>query len=195
MKSQRTNRQGQFRFRHAPADHLANVWSKAVRYPRSLFERHDKRRTQHNMEWNARFVRLNFDFAKEAENSSAIYRRQHVLRSGLAYGPCGGADGSAKGKISRCPDRSNAARRLVAAAGWTGPLDTSSGGAPAESPQGQSPPSMQAAPEGSSKTIVKPRSFFPNRFRTRTWRACAARACPTFSPGNPSSTLPLRWTF
>ena len=38
--------------------------------------------------------------------------------------------------------------------GRTGPLDTTSGGAPAESPQGQSPPGMQAAPEGSSKTIV-----------------------------------------
>jgi hypothetical protein len=40
--------------------------------------------------------------------------------------------------------------------GWTGPIDTSSGGAPAESPQGQSPPGMQAAPAGSSKTVVKP---------------------------------------
>jgi len=38
--------------------------------------------------------------------------------------------------------------------GSTGPLDTTTGGAPAESPQGQSPPGMQAAPEGSSKTIV-----------------------------------------
>jgi hypothetical protein len=38
--------------------------------------------------------------------------------------------------------------------GRTGPLDTTSGGAPAESPQGQSPPGMQAAPEGSSKTII-----------------------------------------
>jgi hypothetical protein len=37
--------------------------------------------------------------------------------------------------------------------GSTGPLDTTSGGAPAESPQGQSPPGMQAAPEGSSKII------------------------------------------
>ena len=37
--------------------------------------------------------------------------------------------------------------------GSTGPLDTTSGGAPAESPQGQSPPGMQAAPEGSSKVI------------------------------------------
>ena len=38
--------------------------------------------------------------------------------------------------------------------GPTGPLDTTSGGAPAESPQGQTPPGMQAAPEGSSKAIV-----------------------------------------
>jgi hypothetical protein len=40
--------------------------------------------------------------------------------------------------------------------GWTGPMDTKSGGAPAESPQGQSPPGMQPAPEGSSKTTVEP---------------------------------------
>ena len=31
------------------------------------------------------------------------------------------------------------------------------GGAPAESPQGQTPPGMQAAPEGSSKTISGPK--------------------------------------
>lgn len=40
--------------------------------------------------------------------------------------------------------------------GWTGPIDTKSGGAPPESPQGQSPPGMQPAPEGSSKTTVEP---------------------------------------
>jgi hypothetical protein len=40
--------------------------------------------------------------------------------------------------------------------GWTGPISTLSGGAPAESPQGQSPPAMQAAPEGSTKTVVEP---------------------------------------
>ena len=41
--------------------------------------------------------------------------------------------------------------------GPTGPLETkTTGGAPAESPQGQTPPGMQAAPEGSSKTIVEP---------------------------------------
>jgi hypothetical protein len=40
--------------------------------------------------------------------------------------------------------------------GWTGPIDTQSGGAPAESPKGQSPPGMQAAPEGSNKTVVAP---------------------------------------
>ena len=40
--------------------------------------------------------------------------------------------------------------------GWTGPITTGSGGAPAESPQGQSPPNMQAAPDGSSKTVADP---------------------------------------
>ena len=40
--------------------------------------------------------------------------------------------------------------------GWTGPINTQSGGAPAGSPQGQSPPGMQAAPDGSDKTIVAP---------------------------------------
>ena len=40
--------------------------------------------------------------------------------------------------------------------GWTGPINTTSGGAPAESPQGQTPPGMQAAPEGSSKIVVEP---------------------------------------
>jgi hypothetical protein len=39
--------------------------------------------------------------------------------------------------------------------GWTGPITTESGGAPANSPQGQSPPGMQAAPDGASKTIVE----------------------------------------
>jgi hypothetical protein len=40
--------------------------------------------------------------------------------------------------------------------GWTGPINTQSGGAPAESPQGQSPPGMQPAPEGSTKTVTAP---------------------------------------
>lgn len=38
--------------------------------------------------------------------------------------------------------------------GPTGPLETGTGGAPASSPQGQSPPGMQAAPDGADKTIV-----------------------------------------
>ena len=41
--------------------------------------------------------------------------------------------------------------------GDTGPRDTGTGGAPAESPQGQTPPAMQAAPQGSSETIVGPK--------------------------------------
>src|SRR3569623_2765045 len=40
--------------------------------------------------------------------------------------------------------------------GWTGPIETTTGGAPAESPQGHRPPGLQAAPEGSSKTVVAP---------------------------------------
>jgi hypothetical protein len=41
--------------------------------------------------------------------------------------------------------------------GPTGPINTqSSGGAPAESPQGETPPGMQSAPEGSSKTTKEP---------------------------------------
>lgn len=42
--------------------------------------------------------------------------------------------------------------------GKTGPINTkSSGGAPAESPQGETPPGMQSAPEGSSKTTTGPK--------------------------------------
>ena len=40
--------------------------------------------------------------------------------------------------------------------GWTGPTNTKSGGAPASSPQGDTPAGMQAAPDGSSKTAVEP---------------------------------------
>ena len=37
--------------------------------------------------------------------------------------------------------------------GDTGPVNTTTGGAPAASPQGETPAGMQAAPEGSSKRI------------------------------------------
>jgi hypothetical protein len=40
--------------------------------------------------------------------------------------------------------------------GWTGPIDTGTGGAPAASPQGGTPANMQPAPGGSSQTIVDP---------------------------------------
>lgn len=46
--------------------------------------------------------------------------------------------------------------------GWTGPINTQSGGAPAESPQGQSPPGMQAAPQGSTETVVAPTASEPS---------------------------------
>ena len=38
--------------------------------------------------------------------------------------------------------------------GPSGPLNTTSGGAPPESPQGETPPGMQSAPGGSTKTVV-----------------------------------------
>jgi hypothetical protein len=37
--------------------------------------------------------------------------------------------------------------------GMTGPINTKPGGAPASSPQGETPAGMQAAPKGSSETI------------------------------------------
>jgi hypothetical protein len=41
--------------------------------------------------------------------------------------------------------------------GPTGSLETRSGGAPASSPQGETPPGMQSAPDGSSKSMVEPK--------------------------------------
>ena len=40
--------------------------------------------------------------------------------------------------------------------GWTGPLSTGTGGAPPTSPQGGTPPDMQPAPGGATKSIVDP---------------------------------------
>ena len=40
--------------------------------------------------------------------------------------------------------------------GWTGPTNTGQGGAPASSPQGETPSGMQSAPEGSSKVTTEP---------------------------------------
>ena len=46
--------------------------------------------------------------------------------------------------------------------GMTGPLNTkSTGGAPASSPQGETPPGMQAAPKGSDKTVRTDASGIP----------------------------------
>jgi hypothetical protein len=47
-------------------------------------------------------------------------------------------------------------KRVNQPQGPTGPTETTSGGAPAESPQGQTPPGMQSAPNGSRKTVVEP---------------------------------------
>ena len=46
--------------------------------------------------------------------------------------------------------------------GKTGPIDTkSTGGAPASSPQGETPPGMQAAPKGSDKKVRTDGSGIP----------------------------------
>jgi hypothetical protein len=46
--------------------------------------------------------------------------------------------------------------------GKTGPINTmSGGGAPASSPQGETPPGMQAAPKGSDKTVRTDASGIP----------------------------------
>jgi hypothetical protein len=84
---------------------------------------------------------------------TAIFALGFVLSAGLA---------SAQDKPAEKLDNQHSTGRTVdpnakgqsQPQGATGPLNTMTGGAPAESPQGQTPPGMQAAPDGSSKTIV-----------------------------------------
>ena len=45
--------------------------------------------------------------------------------------------------------------------GQTGPINTQSGGAPASSPQGETPPGMQSAPQGSRETVPTGRGGVP----------------------------------
>src|SRR3569623_1183486 len=79
--------------------------------------------------------------------------------------------------------------------GWTGPIETTTGGAPADRPQGPRPPGMQAAPEGSSKTVGEPDGATKSR-RVHTMtcgtrgflRRAAARR------GIRAVTSPLAWT-
>jgi hypothetical protein len=52
--------------------------------------------------------------------------------------------------------------------GTTGPINTkSTGGAPASSPQGETPPGMQAAPKGSDKTVRTDTSGIPEGTPTK----------------------------
>lgn len=50
-------------------------------------------------------------------------------------------------------DSKNATGNQMQPQGPTGPINTQSGGAPAASPQGQTPPGMQSAPQGSDKSV------------------------------------------
>jgi hypothetical protein len=45
--------------------------------------------------------------------------------------------------------------------GWTGPITTGTGGTSAASPQGQSPPGMQAAPDDATKSVADPNPATP----------------------------------
>jgi hypothetical protein len=49
--------------------------------------------------------------------------------------------------------KANPSGSVMQPQGMTGPINTKSGGAPASSPQGETPAGMQAAPKGSSETI------------------------------------------
>jgi hypothetical protein len=88
--------------------------------------------------------------------------RQFVILAGVAvWSSCGLALAQTDQRIEK-PATVGAERTApedkgqLQPQGWTGPVETRSGGAPAESPQGQSPPGMQAAPDGSNKTVVAP---------------------------------------
>jgi len=73
--------------------------------------------------------------------------------AGSEAGSVSGPDASTKASTGRTPPED---KGQLQPQGWTGPINTGTGGAPAESPQGQSPPGMQAAPSGSTKTVVEP---------------------------------------
>jgi len=80
-----------------------------------------------------------------------------LLTSGCAMAQGDQAGGGSSNSVNKSSGRTPPEDKgQLQPQGWTGPTDTSSGGAPPESPQGQSPPGMQAAPEGSTKTVVEP---------------------------------------
>ena len=56
----------------------------------------------------------------------------------------------------------NSSGSVMQPQGKTGPINTkSTGGAPASSPQGETPPGMQAAPKGSDKKVQTDASGIP----------------------------------
>jgi hypothetical protein len=86
---------------------------------------------------------------------------QKTIKLTILIAALTGMVGADVAKAQSAPDSSGAntspsTKGVKQPQGWTGPLETGSGGAPASSPQGQSPPNMQAAPEGSSKSIKSP---------------------------------------
>ncbi len=87
-----------------------------------------------------------------------------ILVSAIAFGSAAFAQTGTQSEDKKPGDSQHSTGRTVLPEsnkgqlqpqGWTGPITTETGGAPADSPQGQSPPGMQAAPDGASKTIVE----------------------------------------
>jgi hypothetical protein len=77
-----------------------------------------------------------------------------ALSTGLAIAQSKSTTSTSPDSSERTDLKAHQQHRERQPQGPTGPLDTTTGGPPAASPQGQSPPGMQSAPEGSSKTIV-----------------------------------------
>jgi hypothetical protein len=107
-------------------------------------------------EWN--FIRWHFQLVKQrrtqVRTSALILCLALVVPAGLANAQTQPDKNSVKQPTGTTAPETKGELRPQ---GWTGPINTTSGGAPPESPQGETPPGMQAAPEGSSKTVVEPR--------------------------------------
>jgi len=107
-------------------------------------------------EWN--FIRWLFQLVKQRRTQVRMSALTLCLALVLPAGLANAQTASDKSSVKQ-PTGTTApeAKGELRPQGWTGPINTTSGGAPPESPQGETPPGMQAAPEGSSKTVVEPR--------------------------------------
>jgi hypothetical protein len=76
-----------------------------------------------------------------------------VITAAVLLSPLAAAIAQSK-KIEPSTSNANPSGSVMQPQGKTGPINTKSGGgAPASSPQGETPPGMQAAPKGSGATV------------------------------------------